>query len=193
MKTKVISAMIGGALGLSLALCGELTRGDTRVYVESKPATPIVIEQTTATTEARTDSIKMCDVPLNTEFQKWLINHCYDRSISPYLIMAICEQESDYNSLAVGDNGRSIGLMQIQQCYHVERMAELNVTDLTDAQSNVIVGVDYLLELFNKNPSLEWVLMAYNGGEAYADRMTAKGKTSEYATEVISRCDELER
>ena len=191
MKTKVISTFIGGVLGLSLALSGELTRGDTRVYVESKPATPIAIEQTT--TEPRTDNIKMCNVPLNAEFQNWLIDYCYDRSISPYLIMAICEQESDFNSLAVGDNGRSIGLMQIQQCYHVERMAELNVTDLTDAQSNVVVGVDYLLELFYKNPSLEWVLMAYNGGEAYADRMTAKGTISEYATEVISRCDELER
>ena len=132
------------------------------------------------------------DVGLSEAFQIWLIDYCYDRDISPYLVMAIIEHESGCDAGAVGDAGESIGLMQIQPRWDSERMDRLGVTDLTDPYQNVMVGVDILLELFSANPDVSWVLMSYNGWTGYADRMKAAGHTSTYAREIMDRAYRLE-
>ena len=133
-------------------------------------------------------------VDLEPELQDWIFEYCDNRHISPCLVMAMIEQESecDPNCRYTTDTEDSIGLMQIQPRWHSDRMAELCVTDLTDPKLNVIVGVDYLLELFRKNPEVEWVLNAYNGGEAYADRMQEIGIVTDYSLQIMNRAKELE-
>lgn len=133
------------------------------------------------------------DIELDAELQYWIYNYCLDLKISPALVLAVIERESNYNINAVGDNGEAIGLMQIQSQWHIERMQELGITDLTDSKQNIIVGVNYLLELFRKNPEAEWVLNAYNGGQTYADRMQEKGITTDYAIAILARAAEIER
>ena len=130
------------------------------------------------------------DIPYN--IQEWIIKYCYDRNISPYLVMAIIEIESGCNAMAEGDDGMSIGYMQIQPRWHQDRMDKLGVSDLRNPYDNIRVGVDILLELFSKNPSLDWVLHAYNGGEAYANNMEMKEQISEYANKVMRLAYELE-
>ena len=132
------------------------------------------------------------DVDIPYDIQEWIIEYCYERHISPYLVMAIIEVESGCDSKALGDEGNSIGLMQIQERFHSERMDKLGVTDLRNPYQNIKVGVDILLELFHKNPSLDWVLHAYNGGVAYADEMEMKEQISEYADKVMRLSYELE-
>jgi soluble lytic murein transglycosylase-like protein len=51
---------------------------------------------------------------------------------------------------------------------------------------NITVGVDYLAHLINLNGSLEWALMAYNGGPSYAYGMMESGELSWYATSVLT-------
>ena len=133
-------------------------------------------------------------IRLDPDLQEWLINYCNDRHLSPCLVMAMIEQESECNPNCryTTDTEDSIGLMQIQPRWHSDRMAELCVTDLTDPKQNIIVGVDYLLELFGKNPEVEWVMNAYNGGEAYADRIEEIGIVTDYALGVMNRAKELE-
>ena len=65
---------------------------------------------------------KLCDIPLSQELQIWLIDYCKDIHINPYMIMAMCERESQYNANAVGDSGRSLGIMQIQPRWNGWRM-----------------------------------------------------------------------
>ena len=187
----LLSILIGGVLGTALVICGELNRTPvTTIKADTKPCKTYIV---TAEEPEEPEQIKTRDdVAIDIDTQEWLIDYCYGLNISPYLIMAICESESDCNPQAIGDNGDSIGIMQIQPKWHYERMANLNVNDLTDTKGNIMVGIDYLLELFNKNQELSWVLMAYNGGEAYANRLTDKGVISEYATKVINRSTELE-
>ena len=82
--------------------------------------------------------------------------------------------------------------MQIKAKYHTERLDRLGVSDLYDPKQNIMIGVDYLVELINREDvTLEWALMAYNGGPTYADEMQKNGKVSEYALEVINKMNEL--
>lgn len=135
-------------------------------------------------------------VPLDAELQKWIYEYSYDLGISPYLVYAIIETESNFDTEAVANtaNEYSIGLMQINTYWHKERMEKFEVTDLTNPKQNLKVGIDFLLELFRwrEGATLEWVLMAYNGGPGYADEKIAEGTISDYAYYIIERSMELE-
>lgn len=133
------------------------------------------------------------DIELDAELQQWIYDYCISKNISPSLVMAIIEKESDCDSGTVGDSGESIGLMQIQSKWHSERIEQLKVTNLEDPQQNIMVGVDYLLELFEMNPEVEWVLNAYNGGQAYANRMENKSISTDYSKYILTRASEIER
>lgn len=155
-------------------------------------------EQETATVEevepetVAEPTYKLCDIPLSQELQIWLIDYCKDIHINPYMIMAMCERESQYNANAVGDSGRSLGIMQIQPRWHEWRMDKLGCTDLLDARQNMMVGIDILTDLCSKCNDTAWVLMAYNGGEAYANRNYNAGNISEYARYIMTRTEEME-
>ena len=118
---------------------------------------------------------------------------CEERNICPELVQAIIERESSWNPKA--KNGDCIGLMQINPKYQQERMKKFGVTDLTDPYDNILVGTDYLLELFEKYGDVYAVLMFYNAGysENYGLKAWEDGRYSKYAIEVSERSAELER
>lgn len=132
------------------------------------------------------------DVPLDSKLQDFIIQTCEEHHISPALVIAMIGQESQYNTSAVGDNGNSVGLMQIQERWHRERMDRLGCTNLKNPYQNITVGVDLLAELYEMNPDTYWVLMAYNGGTDYADNMMEANTYSTYAVEVSAMAAELE-
>lgn len=132
-------------------------------------------------------------VPLDAGLQKWIFEHCNKNAISTYLIFALIEKESDYDTDLIGDNGQAFGLMQVQEQWHWERMARLGITDLMEPEQNITVGIDYLVELFRTGNEVDWVLMAYNGGKAYADRNRDNGTVSSYAMEIIERAEQLRK
>ena len=133
------------------------------------------------------------DIALDSEVQKWIIFYCNERNISPALVIAIIETESNYDTKCIGDDGEAEGLMQIQTRWHQDRMKKLGIADLTNPKQNVQVGVDYLLELFDINPETQWVLDAFNGGQAYADKMQEKKIDTDYSQKILKRAAELER
>ena len=137
--------------------------------------------------------LKFFDVPLEEYLQTYIFELSEEIGIDPAIVIAIIEKESNYDASAVGDHGRSLGLMQIQFRWHTARMAELGCDNLLDARQNVCVGIDILADLLEEGESIEWVLMAYNGGHAYADRLAKDGEVSEYAAEVLKMAEELER
>ena len=117
------------------------------------------------------------------------IGEIYD--IRPEFIQAIIEKESSGDPEAF--SGTCIGLMQIYPKYHGDRMEKLDVTDLYDPYSNVLVGADYLAELFDKYEDPYLVLMCYNMGEYKAVRQYESGNYTKYAVSVCDRSAELER
>lgn len=115
---------------------------------------------------------------------------CQERGICPELVEAIIERESGWDPEAV--NGDCIGLMQVSEKWHQDRMERLGVTDLTDPYDNILVGVDYLAELFEQYEDVGAVLMKWNGDSRLSEYMET-GELSEYAEKVLERSAELER
>ena len=157
-----------------------------------QPTTTAIVEVETVETVAE-PAHNLCDIPLDEELQIWVFDYCKDKHINPYLVFAVCERESNYNVDAVGDSGNSLGIMQIQPKWHQWRMDKLGLFDWMDATQNIMIGIDILLDLYSKNEDTAWVLMAYNGGVAYADRHYGAGNISEYAECIMARAEELEQ
>lgn len=99
--------------------------------------------------------------------------------------MAVICTESSFDPNNVSDNGQSVGLMQIQERWHKPIMDKLGVDSLYNPVDNVRVGVELLTSYFAASDDTYYVLMWYNGGKAYADRMAAAGEVSEYAKKVL--------
>jgi hypothetical protein len=135
------------------------------------------------------------DVPLSEELQNHIFELCEAAGLEPELVIAVIHKESNFKSDAIGDSGRSFGLMQIQPRWYSQRMKELGCDDLLDPFDNVTVGIDILGGLVESGESegkpIEWVLMAYNGGASYADNLMAEGRVSEYATTVLSVSEDI--
>lgn len=110
--------------------------------------------------------------------------------ISPALIKSIIYQESRYDPKA--RTGKCVGLMQVNTYWHKDRAKSLGVTDLYDPYGNILVGVDYLSELFKKYEDPALVLMLYNMKHKTAFSLHKKGKISDYAREVLARSDSLQ-
>lgn len=133
----------------------------------------IAIVGSCSRTEASTETTsvkKYFDVPLSHNLQDHIFNLCEEYGIAPEVIVAMIERESNYDDGAVGDNGKSAGLMQIQEHYHYDRIERLGVTDLFDPFENVQVGIDFLASLIKRNGgNLEMALIAYNAGQNGAE------------------------
>ena len=115
------------------------------------------------------------DVPLDGDTQAFLRAACEETGIPYELALAVIRQETEFRNVT-GDDGRSVGYMQVQRRWHEDRMDRLGVTDLTDPYGNFRVGCDYLAELLGKYP-LEEALTAYNSGKP--------GKST-YASNVLA-------
>ena len=135
--------------------------------------------------------------PPRSDIEAYTVEIGEKYNICPELIQAIIERESSYDPYA--KNGNCIGLMQVSQRWHADRMEELGVTNLYDPYSNILVGTDYLAELFDeaiqsgRGDDLYYVLMRYNLKTSTANRRWESGDYSDYAIEVSERAAELER
>ena len=135
--------------------------------------------------------IKGC--PLPKKIQREIFHVCEDTTLSFELVMSQIYEESGWDPECISDDGESVGLMQIQEKWHTELMDKTGCTDLTDPVQNVRVGTALLKRHFITYQDPAWALMAYNGGQAYADRMIKQNKTSAYAERILRRASRYER
>lgn len=140
--------------------------------------------------DVKTNEIK--DTWISEEQQEYCREIGKQYSICPELLMAMIEVESSGREDVV--NGNCVGLLQINEQWHRERMKRLGVSDLKDGYSNIKVGADYLSELFEENEGdLYLVLMKYNMLHDKAEGFVEQGIYSEYSLKVAGRAEELER
>lgn len=112
-------------------------------------------------------------------------------NICPELLQAVAWHESSYREDA--ENDGCSGLMQVAGRWHGDRMARLQVTDLYDPESNMLVAADYLAELFAQYEDLGMVLMVYSG-DSGAEAFARSGQgLSEYAQEIMEHTYQLEQ
>ena len=129
------------------------------------------------------------DTWISDEYLPYIKEASEQYYICPEMIMAIVEHES--SGQADARNGSCKGLMQINEKYHSDRMERLGVADIYDPYGNILVGCDYLAELFAEYEDMSIVLMKYNGTSG-AVKKGYENRTK-YADGIIKRTMELER
>jgi soluble lytic murein transglycosylase-like protein len=112
-------------------------------------------------------------------------------NMDPAIIKSIIHKESRYNPKA--RNGNCVGLMQVSKRWHSKRASKLGVTDFYDPYSNILLGVDYLSELFDKYKDPRLVLMIYNRGYKDTLKLYKEGKISTYAKTVLKRAEDYRK
>lgn len=146
------------------------------------------MEQITATLPEAEPLRYWEEIPLEPDVQDYIVQLCEQRDIEPAIVFAIIWRESRYDADAIGDNGNAVGLMQIHERWHSDRMARLGCDDLSNPLQNVTVGIDYLDELIDREKGIEWAVTAYNAGATGANR---RGGTSEYARVVLAEAERM--
>ena len=116
------------------------------------------------------DPVPVAQLEINDHIDKLAKRY----GLNPDVIKALIEEESGWLTSAEGDDGNSIGLMQIQERWHKERMKRLGVTDLYDPEQNITLGCDILSELVNKYGNYRDALSVYNSGNIHDGRQYAE-------------------
>lgn len=130
------------------------------------------------------EPVELYDVPLDADLQKFIIGKAEEIGIDPAVIFAMARKESTYDPGAIGDNGDSLGLLQIQPKWNMERMERLGCLDLLDPYQNATVAVDLMGELMNRYGDVPVALTVYNWGHW-------PGYVTEYAQTVMQYAEEL--
>ena len=85
------------------------------------------------------------------------------QGVDPRLALAVVSQESEWNPNASGDNGRAIGLFQLQES--AAKDAGLHPRFRSDVPENIKAGVTYLgQKLKQSGGNVEQALSRYNRG-----------------------------
>lgn len=202
-KRKAILAAATAALAICAVVFASIEppKAEAPDQATAPPPATAPAEQETVATEGPDASdlwsddgslhrIKPLDVPLDAETQWAIFTACeYDPGLFS-IVMAIAEHESEFRPDLQGDNGQSLGMMQINTRWHTGRMEALGVTDLTDPVQCAAVAIDYLQELesrYSFEPESEALLMAYNMGPSGARKALNEGRTStDYSREIMT-------
>lgn len=126
-------------------------------------------------------SVKMTNVNLShrtAERDNLLPIEC--REFDLKLISAIKFVESSGNAKAIGDGGRSYGLMQLQYRTAKELGYKGKPAGLLDPQTNMRYGCMYLSKLYKEKKDLNRALDAYNRGSKTELDRQYKGSWSKH-------------
>jgi len=160
----------------------EITEATTLPTETTEPATEDTeLPETTLETEP---PVILYDVPLDEDLQIHIISESQQHGIDPAIVMAMIWRESSFDSSAIGDNGDSHGLMQVQPRWNYELMKKLGCTDLLDPYQNVTVGIAILAEKLRQYGDTAKAVVAYNAGQY-------RGSVTDYARDVLAKAKEL--
>lgn len=197
----IISVLVWGALCITLlATAANLSEApaEEQTDVESaeiaEPETESAADPEEDLAIYHLEAVEFYPVPLDHDLQAHIIRTCESYGITPTIVFAMIDRESDFDADTIGDRGESYGLLQVKPRYHSERMKNHGVTDLLDPFGNVLVGVDYLAELLDKyDGNMEKALVGYNAGPSGAyEHYFSKGiYSSDYSREVLATSNSL--
>lgn len=169
----------------------NLQDNEIKMYITNED---IINNTKTATKETTIEKVIYYDIPLSKELQDYTRKICEKYgNLDETLVYALIKQESNFRVKALGDNGKSKGLMQIQEIWHKERMKKLGVDSLMTAKGNIQVGVDILSEKIDKYNDLGKALTAYNAGDggAYKYYFSKGIYANDYAKKIIKNKDKF--
>lgn len=121
----------------------------------------------------------------------------YDRGYNFYpdvnlLVQSIIQVESNFDPNCISSAG-CVSLMQLSPYWQASRAAKLGVTDLWNPYNNILVGTDFLRDLYFNyaNQDMVLALMMYNMDFSSARAIRQNGGMSDYARKVLRIFNEL--
>ena len=138
---------------------------------------------------------KFLDILLPQTLQAFTQDQCNDYDVPYELVLALMESESSFGAdigsekVLGGEEGgpRYYGYMQLS-ADNCERAANTYALDAHTPEGNIEMAVLMLSGYLEKyDNDWEKAVMAYKGGEGYADSMIAAGKTIDGAINVTNR------
>lgn len=108
------------------------------------------------------------------------------------LVKAIMVVESDCQPNLTSSAG-CIGLMQLSPYWQAERAKRLGVANLWDPYGNILVGIDFLKDLYFNyaNQDMPLAIMMYNMDFSSARNIRSSGQLTGYAVKVLGLYNEL--
>lgn len=161
---------------------GQRTTPTEIAFVTSQPPAQIttlenlhhgyIVSLETSAPEATAPAPILASVPLDEETQRTIYEMCGEDPALFCTVMAIAKKETRFDPEAVGDAGKSIGMMQINTHWQRDRIERLGITDLTNPAQNAEVAIDFLwwlaYYLAPEHPDSVLgtgaIFMAYNSG-----------------------------
>lgn len=145
-----------------------------RVEEEEPDCTEIVEEKTYKYYE---------DIPLSQVYQEWMQECCDKFHVGFAFALAIMESESSFDVYTKpGDGNKSLGAMQINKPNWYRYGFDAHFP-----ADNIYIGVRMLSELIEKYQECDMVVMAYKGGESFAEEWVAQGKRLEACDVIVDR------
>lgn len=130
------------------------------------------------------------DIPLSHNLQKYIYEICADEDVPMSLVMALIEQESEFNPECVSDTN-DYGLMQINEINHTMLDEAYRTADMLNPYQNVYCGVKILSSYLHKYEDKTFALMAYNLGEYGALGAFESGIYSTSYTESVLNLEQI--
>lgn len=100
------------------------------------------------------------------------IHAMYFPELDPVIVQAVMQSESNYVPTVESYCG-AVGLMQVLPKYHAWRMSKYGLSDIWDPYTNIVVGMDFLNETYEKTGLYYQALRAYGGTDRYAKYILA--------------------
>jgi soluble lytic murein transglycosylase len=127
---------------------------------------------------------------------------CREQGVKPHLVAAMIFTESRFRSDARSVAG-AVGLMQLMPETAAEvadrlGLVDYKVSDLTDPETNITLGVAYIKELRGRFGNTELALAAYNAGPTVVESWRDEGRpilypeTRHYVRAVLRHQEFLE-
>ena len=178
----VYTADLSDSTGSEQALIGEIVGDSSEQQAEEFACGEITNDSSLESSDDVTDRLK------NYVFE---LTSTQYTNVDPYIIFAIIERESRWNTDAYNNSSGASGLMQLVPKWYKGRMKEFGYNDIFDPYANIHLGVDSISSLLEQYGDIELVLMLYSGNWNVAFRNYSNGIVSAYASGVLQRAKEL--
>lgn len=131
-------------------------------------------------------TIEYRDIPLDNDFQEFVINQAKYMGVPEDIVFAVMEVESGFNPNIISATN-DYGIMQINKVNHAEMERLFGYDNMLDPYQNVVSGIYILSTLYDKYETDEEVLMAYNLGESKAKEYWSRGiMRTKYVDKVVN-------
>ena len=175
-----------------IPVSGMINHDIDRVFLDWQKASvevPVTEETVVEDTEDAIKSAPYSFIKLDDELQIYLEERCAVYELDFFLMASLMFSESSFRTKAVGDNGNSVGLFQINKVWW-KKMANKGL-DVNDPKNNIEIGLIIFEDLMDKTGwDAEMAIQFYKCGEARGKKLWKQGTKLSSIKGIIERADE---